>query len=110
MPDTPAYRLTGLLSTVALMLLLLAPVIASATTLPAGSMVSGMMAPGHDHADSHDNSSSCWQQCLSSCGSHCVPLLPTLSLGQSAKGAHIALPPNLYQPLFPSGLHRPPKA
>ncbi|PSL14655.1 hypothetical protein CLV44_107106 [Marinobacterium halophilum] len=110
MPDTPAYRLTGLLSAVALLLLLLAPVVASATTIPPGSMTSGMMAAGHDHADSQDSAPSCWQQCMSSCSSHCAPLLPALALGPAAKATHITLTPNLYQQLFPSGLHRPPKA
>ncbi|GAA0788302.1 hypothetical protein [Marinobacterium sediminicola] len=108
--DMHAKRLTGLLSTAALMLLLLMPVLASASPMPADQSASGMMAHEHDCSDSSDGELACWQQCLSSCTSHCAPVLTGLPELSSAGNVHGALPPNLYHPLFPSGLHRPPRA
>lgn len=108
----PTHRLTGLLSAVAFMLLLLAPVLASATatTTPPDHMAGGMMIHGDGSSHDTDGSLDCWQQCLSSCSSHCAPPLPMLSLGQPTKAPHASQPASLYQPLFTSGLHRPPKA
>ncbi|GAA0689891.1 hypothetical protein GCM10009104_15550 [Marinobacterium maritimum] len=107
---TPAHRLTGLLSAVALLLLLLAPVLASAAPMPAGQMANGMMAHGHDSSYSEANEHSCWQQCLNSCTSHCAPVLAALPLASVTSTSHGPMRPDLYQHLFPSGLHRPPKA
>lgn len=108
----PPHRLTGLLSAVAFMLLLLAPVLASATTIssPTDHMAGGMMIHGDGSTHDKDDNLDCWQQCLSSCSSHCAPPLPALSFGQAAKAPHVTQPASLYRPLFPSGLHRPPKA
>ncbi len=110
MLETPAHRLTGLLSAVALMLLLLMPVLVSASPMPAGHMASGMMTHGHDGSHNEAGDLSCWQQCLSSCTSHCAPVLASLPLASPTSTAHGPVRPNLYQHLFPSGLHRPPKA
>lgn len=105
--DTPAHRLTGLLSAVALLLLLLAP---SAAPMPAGQMANGMMAHQHDSSHNESGDLSCWQQCLNSCTSHCAPVLAALPLASITGTAHGPMRPDLYQHLFPSGLHRPPKA
>lgn len=111
MPDTPVYRLTGLLSALALILLLLAPVLVSVSAAPmSGDMAAGgMMAHGHDSTQDEDSSQSCWQQCLNSCSNHCTPVLTSLPLAHQTAHRLGQSRPNLYQPLFPSGLHRPPR-
>ncbi|MET4000217.1 hypothetical protein [Marinobacterium sp. MBR-109] len=111
MLDSPANRLTGLLSIVALALLLLAPVMASAVPLHPEQTVGSMSAHSHHHSDDSTNEHfSCWQQCLSTCASHCGPLATALTLALPAASMQTPLPPDLYQPIFPPGLQRPPKA
>ena len=110
MPDPSAQRLTGLLSAVALLLLLLMPVLVSVAPMPAGHMTSDMAMQGHDHAQANNGDFDCWQQCLNSCTSHCAPILTTLPMVVTAGNVHGAASPDLYQPLFPSGRHRPPIA
>lgn len=112
MSDPSAQRLTGLLSAVALLLLLLMPVLASVAPMPAGHMTSdmAMQGQGHDHAQASNGNFDCWQQCLDSCTSHCAPVLTALPMVFTAGNIHGSAPPDLYQPLFPSGRHRPPIA
>lgn len=112
MVKLPAQKLTCLLSTVALLLLLLllAPVSVSAPPMHGSHLSDNMMSHGpmSSHADESDGV--CWQQCLSSCTSHCTPVAGATLPRRVADSAHAPMPPNLYQPIFPSGLRRPPKA
>lgn len=111
MLDTPANRLTGLLSIVALVLLLLAPVMASAVPLHPEQTVGSMSAHSHHHSDDSTNEHfSCWQQCLSTCASHCASLVTDLTLALPAASTRAAQSPDLYQPIVLPGLQRPPKA
>ncbi|WP_010325081.1 hypothetical protein [Marinobacterium stanieri] len=97
-----------MLSALALVLLLLAPVLVSAVPV-SNDVAVGMMAHGHDNQHGEDGSLSCWQQCLNSCSNHCTPVLTSLPLAHQASHRLGQSRPNLYQPLFPSGLHRPPR-
>lgn len=108
--DMPAHRLTGLLSAVALLLLLLTPSLVTAAPMTSDHATTGIMAHGHDSSHNEAGDPSCWQQCLNSCTSHCTPLLVLLPLATAVGSPHGPMRPNLYQRLFPSGLHRPPKA
>ena len=108
MLDTPIHKVTGLLSALALILLLLTPTLVSAMPVQADS-ATGMMAHGHSSDHNNDSAHSCWQQCLSSCASHCTPVLSATVLNQVAQQTLGYSQPNLYRHLFPSGLHRPPK-
>lgn len=109
--DHPANRLTGLLSVVALVLLLLAPVMASAVPLHPEQVTGSMTDHAHHHStDDSGESASCWQQCLSSCASHCAPLATGLTLALPAASTRAARSPDLYQPIVLPGPQRPPKA
>lgn len=111
MLDHPANRLTGLLSIVALVLLLLAPVMVSAVPLHPEQAVGSMTDHAHHHStDDTVEDASCWQQCISSCASHCAPLATGLTLALPAASTRAARSPDLYQPIVLPGPQRPPKA
>ncbi|MBV0933117.1 hypothetical protein [Marinobacterium weihaiense] len=111
MPNLPAPRLISLLSALALLLLLLAPVITAAVPMtdPSAQHLHATDMP-HDSDQQHQTAADCWQQCMASCASHCAPLVPGIALATAAGSVHGTLPPDLYQRLFPNSLHRPPIA
>ncbi|MBA4503074.1 hypothetical protein [Marinobacterium marinum] len=104
------HRYGGLIYILALIVLVLMPILASAAPVMVATKAEGLTQEhAHEQANSQADEHLCSQQCLSNCAGHCAPVpaaVPALATTEHLPPATV---PDLYHPPFPSGLHRPPK-